>query len=118
MDLPPIAGTEVGSGAEASRNLDDSSPLSALAFKVMSDPYVGKLVYVRIYSGILQAGSYVYNASKGKKERVGRILRMHANHREEVKECYSGDIVAIVGLRDTATGDTLCAEDAPIILSS
>jgi elongation factor G len=116
MDLPPIAGTEVGSGAEASRNLDDSSPLSALAFKVMSDPYVGKLVYVRIYSGILQAGSYVYNASKGKKERVGRILRMHANHREEVKECYSGDIVAIVGLRDTATGDTLCAEDAPIIL--
>ncbi|MFB5066078.1 MAG: elongation factor G [Candidatus Wallacebacter cryptica] len=116
MDLPPIAGTEVGSGAEASRNLDDSSPLSALAFKVMSDPYVGKLVYVRVYSGILQAGSYVYNASKGKKERVGRILRMHANHREEVKECYSGDIVAIVGLRDTATGDTLCAEDAPIIL--
>lgn len=116
MDLPPIEGHEVDTGAETNRSLDDDSPFSALAFKVMSDPYVGKLVYVRIYSGVLQAGSYVYNATKGKKERVGRILRMHANHREEVKECYSGDIVAIVGLRDTATGDTLCAENAPIIL--
>lgn len=116
IDLPPVRGINPETDAEEYRQLDDDNPFSALAFKVMSDPYVGKLIYVRIYSGVLQAGSYVYNATKGRKERIGRILRMHANHREEVKEAYSGDIIAVVGLRDTTTGDTLCAEDAPIVL--
>ena len=115
-DLPPVVGINLNTDTEEERNLEDNSPLAALAFKVMSDPYVGKLVYVRVYSGTIKAGSYVYNASKGRMERVGRILRMHANHREEVKECYSGDIVAIVGLKDAATGDTLCTEDKPIVL--
>jgi len=118
QDLPPVVGTNLATGVEEHRNLDDQSPLAALAFKVMSDPYVGKLVYVRVYSGTIKAGSYVHNASKGRMERVGRILRMHANHREEVKECYSGDIVAIVGLRDAATGDTLCTENAPLVLEN
>jgi len=116
IDLPPVRGINPETDAEEYRQLDDDNPFSALAFKVMSDPYVGKLIYVRIYSGVLQAGSYVYNATKGRKERIGRILRMHANYREEVKEAYSGDIIAVVGLRDTTTGDTLCAEDAPIVL--
>lgn len=115
-DLPPVIGTNLKTNAEEEHSLDDESPLAALAFKVMTDPYVGKLVYVRVYSGMIKAGTYVYNASKDKMERVARILRMHANHREEIKECYSGDIVAIVGLRDAVTGDTLCTEDAPILL--
>ena len=115
-DLPPVVGTNPNTNAEEERSLNDESPLAGLAFKVMADPYVGKLVYVRVYSGSMKAGSYVYNASKRKMERVARILRMHANHREEIKECWSGDIVAVVGLRDAATGDTLCTEAAPIIL--
>src|SRR5690606_9338766 len=106
-DLPPVVGTNPNTNAEEERSLNDERPLAGLAFKVMADPYVGKLVYVRVYSGSMKAGSYVYNASKRKMERVARILRMHANHREEIKECWSGDIVAVVGLRDAATGDTL-----------
>ncbi len=105
-------------GNEESRDADDAQPFSGLVFKIVSDPYVGKLAYLRVYSGILQSGSYVLNSSKGRRERVGRLLRMHANHREDVTEARSGDIVAVVGLKDTATGETLTSEDAPIILES
>ena len=94
------------------------TPFSALAFKIMSDPFVGKLAFFRVYSGTLTAGSYVYNSTKGKRERMGRILMMHANHREEIEMVYSGDIAAAVGLKDTTTGDTLCDEDNPVILES
>ncbi|OGF27251.1 translation elongation factor G [Candidatus Falkowbacteria bacterium RIFOXYB2_FULL_34_18] len=97
---------------------DDNAPFTGLAFKIATDPFVGKLCFVRIYSGVLQAGSYVYNASKGKRERIGRLVRMHANHREEVKEVYSGDIAAIIGLKDTITGNTLCAEGTSVLLES
>src|SRR5690606_17426917 len=93
-------------------------PFSALAFKIVTDPYVGKLAYFRVYSGKLESGSYIYNPIKGKRERIGRILLMHANKREEVKEVYAGDIAAAVGLKDTSTGDTLCDIDNPIILES
>jgi elongation factor G len=112
---PPKKG-ENGSGKEAERPPDDSAPFAALAFKVMADPYVGKLTYFRVYSGKLAAGSRVLNASTGRTERIGRELMMHANHREEIEECYAGDIVAGVGLKQTSTGDTLCAPDAPIVL--
>lgn len=98
------------------RQVSDDEKFTALAFKIMTDPYVGKLTFIRIYSGTLKAGSYVYNSTQGKKERVGRILRMHANHREDVEEAYAGDIVALVGLKFTKTGDTLCSEDDPILL--
>ncbi len=98
------------------RLVSDDEKFTALAFKIMTDPYVGKLTFIRIYSGTLKAGSYVYNSTQGKKERVGRILRMHANHREDVEEAYAGDIVALVGLKVTKTGDTLCSEDDPILL--
>ncbi|MBO4962948.1 MAG: elongation factor G, partial [Clostridia bacterium] len=98
------------------RKSDDNEPFSGLAFKIAVDPFVGKLAFFRVYSGKLSAGSYVYNSTKGKKERVGRLLRMHANTRSELDEVYAGDICAIVGLKDTTTGDTLCAENAPIIL--
>ncbi len=98
------------------RLVSDDEKFTALAFKIMTDPYVGKLTFIRIYSGTLKAGSYVYNSTQGKKERVGRILRMHANHREDVEEAYAGDIVALVGLKFTKTGDTLCSEDDPILL--
>ena len=98
------------------RKTSDDEPFAGLAFKIVSDPFVGKLAFFRVYSGKLTSGSYVYNSSKGKKERVGRLLRMHANHREEIDEIYSGDICAIVGLKETTTGDTLCSENAPIIL--
>ena len=116
LDIPPVDGTDPDTGEEDHRETDDKAPFSALAFKIMADPFVGKLAFFRIYSGTLQAGTYVYNSTKGKKERVGRILRMHANHREEVQEAYTGDIGAIVGLKDTTTGDTLCDEKHPIIL--
>ena len=116
LDIPPVDGTDPDTGEEDHREADDKAPFSALAFKIMADPFVGKLAFFRIYSGTLQAGTYVYNSTKGKKERVGRILRMHANHREEVQEAYTGDIGAIVGLKDTTTGDTLCDEKHPIIL--
>ena len=115
-DLPAVTGLNPDTQAEEIRNLNDEDPFSALAFKIVSDPFVGKLAYFRVYSGTLRAGSYVYNATKGKKERIGRILQMHANHREEVGEVTSGDIAAAVGLKDTSTGDTLSAEGHPIVL--
>ena len=107
-----------GSGRGTSRRVSDDEPFSALVFKVMTDAYVGKLAYLRVYSGTLKTGSYVYNATKDKRERIGRILRMHANNREDVTEVFTGDIVAAVGLRDAATGDTLCDEKHPIVLES
>ncbi len=107
LDVPPIRG-EDGKGNELTRPPDDKGPFAALSFKIATDPFVGQLTFLRIYSGTLTSGSYVYNSVKEKKERVGRILRMHSNKREDVKECYSGDIVAAVGLRRTTTGDTLC----------
>jgi elongation factor G len=122
LEVPPMVGVEVNNkgetGAEIVRKPDDSEPLSALAFKVMADPFVGKLTYFRVYSGKLSAGSRVLNATNGKTERVGRLLMMHANHREEIDECYAGDIVAGVGLKQTSTGDTLSAPDAPVILEN
>lgn len=117
-DLPAVAGLNPDTQAEELRSLNDEEPFSALAFKIVSDPFVGKLAYFRVYSGVLKAGSYVYNATKGKKERIGRILQMHANHREEVGEIYSGDIAAAVGLKDTSTGDTLSAENHPVLLEA
>lgn len=117
-DLPPVGGTHPDTGEELERPLNDDAPFSALAFKIMADPYVGKLAFFRVYSGVLKAGSYVYNVSKGRRERVGRILQMHANHREEIDTVYSGEIAAAVGLRDTATGDTLTIEDNPIVLEA
>ena len=118
IDIPAIKGTKLGSDEEIERHPSDSEPFSALAFKIMSDPFVGKLAFFRVYSGTLTAGSYVYNSTKGKRERMGRILMMHANHREEIDMVYSGDIAAAVGLKDTTTGDTLCDEDNPVILES
>ena len=115
-DLPSIKGIDPRTGVEVYRNLDDDSPFSALAFKIMADPFIGKLAYFRVYSGTLKAGSYIYNVTKDRKERIGRILQMHANHREEISEVFSGDIAAAVGLKNVATGDTLAAEDNPILL--
>jgi len=116
-DIESMKG-ELLNGAEAERKPGDDEPFSALAFKVMTDPFVGKLTFFRVYSGKVDSGSYVLNSTKDKRERVGRILQMHANSREEIPVCYSGDIAAAVGLKDTTTGDTLCATDAPIILES
>ena len=118
IDIPAIKGTKVGSEEEVERHSSDTEPFSALAFKIMTDPFVGKLAFFRVYSGTLTAGSYVYNSTKGKRERMGRILMMHANHREEIDMVYSGDIAAAVGLKDTTTGDTLCDEEHPVILES
>ena len=118
LDIPPVEGTKKDSDQVVTRKADDKEPFSALAFKIMADPFVGKLVFFRVYSGSLKAGSYVYNSTKGKRERIGRILRMHANHREEMDEIYAGDIAAAVGLKETTTGDTLCTEGNPIILES
>ena len=118
LDIPPVQGTKKDSDEPVERLADDKEPFSALAFKIMADPFVGKLAFFRVYSGTLKAGSYVYNSTKGKRERIGRILRMHANHREEMDEIYAGDIAAAVGLKETTTGDTLCAENKPIILES
>ena len=117
VDVPSIKGT-LPNGEEAERHPSDSEPFAALAFKVMTDPYIGKLTFFRVYSGTLESGSYVYNATKDKRERVSRIVMMHANHRKEVDKVYAGDIAAAVGLKDVGTGDSLCAEDAPIILES
>ena len=116
LDVPPINGVHPESGAEDHRTASDIEPFAALAFKIMADPFVGKLAFFRVYSGVLGAGSYVYNSTKGKRERIGRILQMHANHREDIQEVRSGDIAAAVGLKDTSTGDTLCDEKTPIIL--
>lgn len=116
LDVPPIHGKDPKTGEDAYRESSDTAPLSALVFKLQSDPFVGQLAYTRVYSGVLTAGSYVYNSSTGEKERIGRIVRMHANHREEVKEVYAGEIAAIVGLKNTKTSHTLSNEADPIIL--
>ncbi|MFZ3172942.1 MAG: elongation factor G [Carboxydocellales bacterium] len=118
VDVPAIKGIHPETGEEEGRDADDKAPFSALAFKIMADPYVGKLAFFRVYSGTLSSGSYVYNSTKEKRERIGRILQMHANHREEISEVYTGDIAAAVGLKDTTTGDTLCDEKNPIVLES
>ena len=119
VDVPPIKGTNPETGEEEERPSDPKAPFAALAFKIMTDPYVGKLTYLRVYSGSLDSGSYVINATKGgKKERIGRLLQMHSNQRIDIDHCSAGDIVAVVGLKDTGTGDTLCDEGAPIILES
>ena len=118
LDIPPIKGIDPETEEEVERVADDKGPFSALAFKIMADPFVGKLAFFRVYSGSLTTGSYVYNSTKGKKERIGRILQMHANHRQEIEEVYSGDIAAAVGLKVTTTGDTLCDEKHEVILES
>ncbi|MEG2643144.1 MAG: elongation factor G, partial [Eubacterium sp.] len=118
LDVAAIKGTNPKTEEEDERIASDDAPFSALAFKIMTDPYVGKLAFMRVYSGTAEAGSYVSNSSKGKRERLGRILQMHANHREEITKVYTGDIVAAVGLKDTTTGDTLCDMDHPIVLES
>ncbi len=115
-DLPPVKGIDPKSGADIVRHPKDEEPFSALAFKVATDPYVGTLTYFRNYSGVLKRGTYVLNSKKDQQERVGRVVRMHANHREEMEEVHAGDIAAIVGLKNTTTGDTLCSPDAPIVL--
>ena len=117
-DIPPIKGVNPDTGEEDHRPSSDSEPFAALAFKIMADPFVGKLAFFRVYSGTLSSGSYVFNSTKGKKERIGRILQMHANNRKELDIVYSGEIAAAVGLKDTTTGDTLCDENHPIILES
>ena len=118
LDIPAIKGVNPYTKKEEERPASDKEPFSALAFKIMADPYVGKLAFFRVYSGTLQAGSHVYNATKDRKERIGRILQMHANHRNEIDMVYSGDIAAAVGLKFTTTGDTLCDQKAPIVLES
>ncbi|MCS6949671.1 MAG: elongation factor G [Armatimonadota bacterium] len=118
IDIGAVKGTNPRTGAPEARYPSDNEPFTALAFKIMSDPFVGKLTYFRVYSGTLTKGSTVYNASKGKKERIGRIVRMHANHREDVEVVYAGEIAAAVGLNETTTGDTLCDENAPIVLEA
>ena len=118
IDIPAIKGIDPDSGEEIERHASDEEPFSALAFKIMNDPFVGKLAFFRVYSGTLNSGTYVHNSTKGKKERVGRILQMHANHREEIDKVYSGDIAAAVGFKLTTTGDTICDEDHEVILES
>ena len=118
LDVPPVIGLKPNTDVEILKTPDDSEPFSALAFKIVADPFVGKLAFFRVYSGTLKSGSYILNSTKGKKERIGRILQMHANHREEIDEVYAGDIAAAVGLKDTFTGDTLSDPDHPVILES
>jgi elongation factor G len=118
LDIPPVVGISPIDGAKIVRPADDNEPFSSLAFKVMTDPFVGHLVFIRVYSGVLRSGSSVYNSTKDLRERVGRLLRMHSNKREEIKEVYAGDIAGVAGLRKTLTGDTLCDEKKPIILVS
>jgi len=118
IDIPAIKGVHADTGEEIERKSSDDEPFAALGFKIMTDPFVGQLTFIRVYSGVLESGSYVYNATKGKKERIGRLLKMHANKREEIKQVYAGDIAAAVGLKYTTTGDTLCSEDSPVILES
>jgi len=118
LDVPPTIGLHPTTGAELVRTVDDTEPFSALAFKIAADPFVGKLAFFRVYAGTLKSGSYVMNATKGRKERIGRILQMHANHREEIDQVYAGDIAAAVGLKETFTGDTLSDPDHPIILET
>jgi len=118
LDRPSIKGKRLSDGMEVERKADDNEPFSALAFKIMTDPYVGQLTFIRVYSGVLTKGSYVYNSTKDVKERISRLLRMHANKREEIEEVRAGDIAAIVGLKHTLTGDTLCSESSPVILEA
>jgi elongation factor G len=118
VDLPPVTGVVPGETTEITREFKDEESFAALAFKIMADPYVGKLAFFRVYSGTLKAGSYVLNSTKNKRERVGRLLKMHANHREEIEMVSTGDIAAVVGLKDTTTGDTLCDEKNPIVLET
>jgi len=118
LDIPPVQGKHPETGEDVIRETDDDEPLAALCFKVQTDAYVGKLVFLRIYSGTLRSGDTVYNATKGKKERIGRLLRMHANHRQDINEAFAGEIVAAVGLKGTTTGDTLCTDQEPIILEA
>ena len=118
LDVPTIKGVSLDGETDLERPADDEAPFSALAFKIMADPFVGKLCFFRVYSGKLSSGSYVLNSTKNKRERIGRILQMHANHREDIDMVYSGDIAGAVGLKDTTTGDTLCTDDAPLILES
>src|SRR5207248_1847846 len=117
VEVPPVQGT-TRDGEPAERKPADDEPFSALAFKIMSDPYVGRLTYIRMYSGILRAGSHVENSTRDRKERVGRILQMHANHREDMEAAFAGDIVAIVGMKHTTTGDTLADPANPIVLEA
>ena len=117
LDIPAVKGTTL-EGEEDSREASDEAPMSALAFKIATDPFVGKLAFTRVYSGVMQSGTYVLNSTKGKKERIGRLVKMHANHREEVESLEAGELGAIIGLKNTTTGDTLCAENNPIILES
>ena len=118
LDIPPVMGINPDTGEEDHREADDSEPFSALAFKIMTDPFVGKLCFFRVYSGTIEAGSAAYNSTKGTRERFGRILQMHANDRKDIECCYSGDIAAVVGVKNTTTGDTFCDEKHPIILES
>ena len=118
LDIPPVAGYDPMTDEETERNADDAEPMAALVFKIMTDPHVGKLAFFRMYSGVLKTGSSILNATTGNKERVGRLLLMHANHREEVGEVYTGDIAAVIGLKNSTTGDTLSEESHPIILES
>ncbi|HEY7847133.1 MAG TPA: elongation factor G, partial [Candidatus Limnocylindria bacterium] len=118
LDVPPVTGRDPRSGDEVTRPTDPDEPFAALAFKIAADPYVGKLAFFRVYSGTLKTGSYVYNSTKGTKERIGRLLQLHANHREEIESVSAGDIAAAVGLKNTYTGDTLCDESKPIVLES
>ena len=118
LDVPPVEGVSVADAEPVLRRASDDQPFAALAFKIMSDPFVGHVTYVRVYSGVLKSGSYVYNSSKNTRERIGRLLRMHANKREEIDAIYAGDIAACVGLKSVTTGDTLCDEDKPIVLES
>lgn len=118
VDVPAIDGVKPGTDEVIERKPSDNEPLSALAFKIMNDPFVGSLTFTRIYSGTMTAGSYIYNSVKDKKERVGRMLLMHANKREELKEAHAGDIIALAGLKDTTTGDTLCDQAHPIVLEN
>ena len=118
IDIPPVKGTDPKHGGEVERKASDSEPLSAIAFKIVTDPYVGRLAYFRVYSGVLKAGENIYNSTKGERERIGRVLRMHANQREEVDAIYAGGIAAAVGLKKTFTGDTLCDQDHPVVLEN
>ncbi|MBP2033127.1 elongation factor G [Clostridium algifaecis] len=118
LDIPPVKGTNPDTGEDITRSADDNEPLSALAFKIATDPFVGKLAFTRIYSGIMKSGTYVYNSTNGKKERIARLVKMHSNHRQEVDELRAGDLGAIVGLKETTTGNTLCDEEDPIVLES
>src|SRR5690606_31187787 len=116
LDVPPVKGIDPKTGQEVTRKPDDSEPLSMLAFKIMNDPFVGSLTFCRVYSGVVQSGAQVYNSVKEKRERIGRMLLMHSNHREDIKEASAGDIVALAGLKDTTTGETLCDPNHLIIL--